>query len=122
MQSGVILVLFVMVRMIEYLCARVSKMWLLGEWGILLYSSPLDLVVLGVFCARFPPELPPREAKEKRARRKRAQEEKRDKQVISALKSKESERSPTIIYAIIGHPAMIGEVGVCVYPSAATRR
>ena len=40
MQSGVILVLFVMVRMIEYLWARVSKMWLLGELGILLFCSP----------------------------------------------------------------------------------
>ena len=57
MQSGVIRVLFVMVRMIEYLWARVSKMWLLGELGILFFCSLLPRIwcVLGVFCARFPP-------------------------------------------------------------------
>ncbi len=56
MQSGVIRVLVAVVRMIRYLWARVSKTWLLGELGILLFFSQ-DFVVLGVFCARFPPRV-----------------------------------------------------------------
>ena len=32
----------------------ISKMWLLGALGILLFCSPI-FVGLGVFCARFPP-------------------------------------------------------------------
>jgi len=66
MQSGVIRVLVALnrvVRMIRYLWARDSKLqddprcgyWGLGELGILLFCSPQDFVVLGVFCARFPP-------------------------------------------------------------------
>jgi hypothetical protein len=43
----------------RHLWARVSKIWLLGDLGILLFCAPQDLMVLGVFCARFPP----REAK-----------------------------------------------------------
>ena len=45
-----------MARMIKTLWARVSKMWLLGELGMgFFYSAPQDFVMLGVFCARFPP-------------------------------------------------------------------
>ena len=45
-----------MVRMIKNLWARVSKMWLLGELGMgFFYSAPQDFVMLGVFCACFPP-------------------------------------------------------------------
>ena len=33
---------------------HISKMWLLGALGILLFCSP-RFVGLGVFCARFPP-------------------------------------------------------------------
>ena len=43
-------------NMIKTLWARVSKMWLLGELGMgFFYSAPQDFVMLGVFCARFPP-------------------------------------------------------------------
>ena len=42
--------------MMKTLWARVSKMWLLGELGMgFFYSAPQDFVMLGVFCARFPP-------------------------------------------------------------------
>ncbi len=45
-----------MARMIKTLWARVSKMWLLGELGMrFFYSAPQDFLMLGVFCARFPP-------------------------------------------------------------------
>ena len=48
--------LVAMARMIKTLWARVSKMWLLGELGMgFFYSAPQDFVMLGVFCARFPP-------------------------------------------------------------------
>jgi hypothetical protein len=53
--SGAIRVLVALVRMIQDLWARVSRIWLLGELGILLFSAPQDLGMLGVFCARFPP-------------------------------------------------------------------
>ena len=39
-QSGAIRVLVALVRMIQDLWARVSKMWLLEELGILLFCSP----------------------------------------------------------------------------------
>ena len=43
-------------NMIKTLWARVSKMWLLGELGMgFFYSAPQGFVMLGVFCARFPP-------------------------------------------------------------------
>ena len=54
-QSGAIRVLVALVSMIQDLWARVSTMWLLGEFGILLFCSPpQDFGMLGVFCARFP--------------------------------------------------------------------
>ena len=60
-QSGAIRVLVALVRMILDLWARASSMWLLGEFGILLFCSPGFWLLenmhraLGVFCARFPP-------------------------------------------------------------------
>ena len=39
-KSGAIRVLVALVRMIQDLWARVSRMWLLGELGILLFCSP----------------------------------------------------------------------------------
>ena len=38
--SGAIRVLVALVRMIQDLWARASSMWLLGEFGILLFCSP----------------------------------------------------------------------------------
>ena len=62
-QSGAIRVLVALVRMIQDLWARVSKMWLLGAGGVgdrfgdsgFFCSAPQDFGMLGVFCARFPP-------------------------------------------------------------------
>ena len=39
-QSGAIRVLVALVRMIQDLWARASTMWLLGEFGVLLFCSP----------------------------------------------------------------------------------
>ena len=43
------------VRMIKYLWARVSKTWLLGELGIVLFCSPGLCGVWSLLRARFPP-------------------------------------------------------------------
>ena len=55
-QSGAIRVLVALVRMIQDLwAARVSRMWLLGELGILLFCSPGFWDVGGLLCALSSP-------------------------------------------------------------------
>ena len=54
-QSGAIRVLVALVRMIKTLWARVSKRWLLGELGILLFCSPGFCAVGGLLRALSSP-------------------------------------------------------------------